>query len=113
MFKLALWQGETVEYARTLAVNTLVAMEVFYLFTVRFLSQPSLTWSGIRGTRPVLLALLLVIVFQGVFTYMPFMQGIFNSAPLRWDSLLMAICAGVLVFCAVEATKNRSTSVKN
>lgn len=37
MYQWMLSQGATVEAARTVAVNTLVCMEVFYLFSVRYL----------------------------------------------------------------------------
>lgn len=50
MFEWALWKGRSVEEARTVAVNTLVILEIFYLFSVRYLRTPALTWRG----RPVL-----------------------------------------------------------
>ncbi|NIC41963.1 HAD-IC family P-type ATPase, partial [Aquabacterium sp. A08] len=43
-YQWSLAQGHAVEHARTLAVNTLVAMEVFYLFSVRYLKNPSFHW---------------------------------------------------------------------
>ncbi len=39
------------ELARTLAVNTLVFMEVFHLFFIRNIHGTSLTWKAVRGTR--------------------------------------------------------------
>ena len=48
--------------ARTLAVNTLVAMEVFYLFAVRYLDTPSITLRGVLGT-PVVLGAVAAVVF--------------------------------------------------
>jgi magnesium-transporting ATPase (P-type) len=41
--------GDDVETARTMALNTLVAMEVFYLFSVRYRRAASLTWEGREG----------------------------------------------------------------
>ena len=38
------------------AVNTLVAMEIFYLFSVRYVKAPSFTWVGVQGTPRVLAA---------------------------------------------------------
>ena len=54
VFHWALAQGASIETARTLAVNTLVTMEVFYLFSVRFLRMRSLTVRGVFGTPAVL-----------------------------------------------------------
>jgi magnesium-transporting ATPase (P-type) len=43
--------GASVEMARTMALNTLVAMEVFYLFSVRYRLGASLTLGGSRARR--------------------------------------------------------------
>jgi hypothetical protein len=45
--------GLSLEEARTAAVNTLVVMEIFYLFSVRYLRVASLTFEGMLGTQPV------------------------------------------------------------
>jgi len=74
MFEWALWRGRAIEEARTVAVNTLVILEIFYLFSVRYLRTPALTWRGVLGTRAVLLALASIIVLQLLFTYAPFMN---------------------------------------
>ena len=51
-----------------MALNTLVAMEVFYLFSVRYLRAASITWEGMKGTQPVLIAVAIVIVLQALVT---------------------------------------------
>jgi magnesium-transporting ATPase (P-type) len=56
MFEWALWQGASVEAARTVAVNTLVCMEVFYLFSVRYLKAPRSRGRASSGTPRVLAA---------------------------------------------------------
>ena len=51
IYGLFLWarsRGLSIEEGRTLAVNALVAMQVFYLFNIRYLGLPSLTLRG-RG----------------------------------------------------------------
>ncbi|MCG2582664.1 MAG: HAD-IC family P-type ATPase [Marinobacter sp.] len=88
--------------ARTLAVNTLVAMEVFYLFAVRYLDTPSITFRGVLGTPAVLLAVAGVVVLQLVFTYLPLFHDTFGSAPLGIDSLVFAAGAGVTVLIILE-----------
>ena len=39
-----------------MVVNTLVVMEIFYLFSVRYVHGSSLTWRGVLGTPAVLVA---------------------------------------------------------
>ncbi len=105
MFKWALSQGADVEKARTLAVNTLVAMEVFYLFSVRFLRTPSLTPMGILGTPVVLVSVAAVVALQLLFTYAPFMERFFETRPISIAEGWPAIAAGILVFAILEVEK--------
>ena len=104
MFEWALWHGASVEAARTVAVNTLVCMEVFYLFSVRYLKSPSFTWQGVRGTPRVLAAVGGVCVLQLLFTYAPVMQTLFRTEalPLAWGLRILAVGVGLLLLLEVE-----------
>src|SRR3546814_15803298 len=53
MYSYAIERGYSVELARTIALNTLVVMEIFHLFFIRNLNGTSLTWRMLRGTRIV------------------------------------------------------------
>jgi magnesium-transporting ATPase (P-type) len=97
--------GATVEEARTYAVNTLVVMEIFYLFSVRYLHAPSLTFQGVLGTRPVLIAITVVTALQLVFTYAPFMAAFFDSRPVDFLHGAEVIAIGVALFAILEIEK--------
>ena len=101
----ALAQGLGDEAARTVAVNTLVCMEVFYLFSVRYLKAGSFTLQGVKGTPLVLLAVTAVVVLQLFFTYTPFMHALFGSAALPLQALPAIVAAGVAVFVVLELEK--------
>ena len=106
MFKYATAQGMSVEAARTMAVNTLVAAEVAYLFSVRCRHGLSLTWRGALGTPAVLIGVAAVVVLQLLFTYAPPLQALFASRPL--DPLtegLPVLAVAVLVLLLLEAEK--------
>jgi len=105
MFEWALWHGASVDTARTVAVNTLVAMEVFYLFSVRYLKAASFTLEGIKGTPLVLLAVAAVFVLQLVFTYAPFMQTLFASTALPLTTGIATVAVGVAVLVVLELEK--------
>jgi magnesium-transporting ATPase (P-type) len=105
MFQLTLARGAPLEEARTVAVNTLVAMEVFYLFSVRYLRTPSFTLQGALGTRPVLFAIGLVFGLQLLFTYAPFMGALFATRPLGWLQGLEIVAVGVAVLVLLEIEK--------
>ena len=107
-FGLFLWertQGAGIEYARTVAVNTLVMAEVFYLFNTRYLNASALNSDGLRGNRYVLVAVALVLFFQLLFTYLPLMHYFFATTSIGPGAWLRIVAIGLLIFLAVEAEK--------
>jgi len=104
-FALAEAQGATVEEARTIAVNTLIAMEIFYLFAVRYMHGASITLRGVLGTPAVLIAISVVAVLQLVFTYVPFMETFFGTRPLSLQQLAQIALVGVAVLGVLELEK--------
>ncbi len=108
-FGLFLWereQGVDIETARTVAVNMLVTAEIFYLLNTRYLTAPVLNRAGLIGNRYVLIAIGLVFLSQLGFTYLPFMQHFFSSAPIGLDSWLRIAAAGLAIFVLVEIEKS-------
>ncbi|WP_187972002.1 cation-transporting P-type ATPase [Aquibium microcysteis] len=105
VFMLALAEGHTVGTARTMAVNAIVVMEIFYLFSVRYVHGPSLTWQGVLGTPAVLTGVAIVVAAQFAFTYAPPLQAIFGSEALRLNDGLVVVGAGVAMLLVVELEK--------
>jgi magnesium-transporting ATPase (P-type) len=106
MFAWSLNVGLSIEEARTVAVNTLVVMEIFYLFSVRYLRVTSLTYEGVLGTPPVLIGLGAVVVLQLAFTYAPFMQALFDTRPLGLAHGLLIVGVGAALFGLLEIEKH-------
>jgi len=107
-FGLFIWeynQGESIEYARTVAVNTLVAFEIFYLFNSRYFLLPVLNFEGLFGSRYVLVAVGLLIIFQLGFTYIPIMQLLFGTTAINANSWLIIIVVASSVLFLVELEK--------
>ena len=98
-------QGLPLETARTLVVNTIVAMEIFYLFSVRFVHGPSLTASGILGTPAVLIGVGLTFLAQLAFTFLPLFNRLFATTPITLSQALLVIGIGIALFLLVEAEK--------
>ncbi|WP_051329444.1 cation-transporting P-type ATPase [Geminicoccus roseus] len=98
-------RGYDLEMARTLVVNTLVVLEIFYLFSVRYLNMTSITLKGMLGTRSVLVALTVVILAQLGFTYLPVMHALFDSRPVAIGDGLMILALGVALLLVLEAEK--------
>lgn len=105
IFTYAVDKGYSVELARTMALNTLVVMEIFYLFFIRNIHSTSLTWKAVRGTKIIWLVVLAVTLAQLSITYLPFLQTIFatESIPL-WDGIVV-IGIGIILFAIVETEK--------
>jgi potassium/sodium efflux P-type ATPase len=106
-FWLFSWErlnGASIEYARTVAVNTLVGFEIFYLFNTRYLSQTTLTREGIFGNAYALVAVGIVIVFQMALTYVTPMQKLFGTDAIRFASWarIAAVSSSVLFLVELE-----------
>ncbi|MCA1772776.1 MAG: HAD-IC family P-type ATPase, partial [Halomonas sp.] len=105
VFFWALGHGRDLETARTMVVNTLVVLEIFYLFSVRFLHMTSFTLTGVKGTTPVLIALAVVVAGQLAFTYLPIMNTIFGSRPLTIADGTLIVALGAASFVLLEFEK--------
>ncbi|MCU0808858.1 MAG: cation-transporting P-type ATPase [Candidatus Contendobacter sp.] len=98
-------QGLALDTARTLAVNTLVVGQIFYLFNSRFLRESSLRIEFLFANRVAWLTVGVLVGLQLIFVYAPFMHGWFHTAPLEIHHWLAPLATGAVVFVAVEAEK--------
>jgi magnesium-transporting ATPase (P-type) len=113
---LFLWElarGDSLETARTIAVNALVMGEIAYLFNCRYLLGPVRSWQDFTGNRYVLLSIGVLIVIQAAFTYLPFMQKLFGVVALDAAAWGLIAGFGVMLFIIIEIEKrllnNRKT----
>jgi magnesium-transporting ATPase (P-type) len=105
MYAYAVDRGYSLDLARTIALNTLVVLEIFHLFFIRNIYGTSLTWQAVRGTPMVWATVLAVVVAQFAITYLPVLQGIFATAPVPlWDGVLI-VGIGVALFALLESEK--------
>mgnify|MGYP001817629290 CR=1 FL=1 len=107
-FGLYLWemeQGVSIEHARTVAVNTLVMFEIFYLFNSRYITGPVFNWAGLTGNRYVLVAIGVLIIFQVGFTYLAPMQSLFGTTAIDFTIWLRILLVASSVLFLVELEK--------
>jgi P-type Ca2+ transporter type 2C len=90
--------------ARTIAVNTLVAGQMFYLFNCRKIKSPSLG-KGFFNNKYAFIASGTLIMLQLLFVYAPFMSTFFGTEALEAWLWLFPIGAGLTVFMVVEIEK--------
>ncbi len=108
LFTWARDRGLSDAQARTIAVNTIVVIEVGYLFACRSLRLP-LSQIGLFTNRWVFVGALFMLLAQLAFTYVPAMNRLFHSAPIDawWWGVMSAI--GATVFVIAELQKYFST----
>jgi len=107
-FGLFLWDrlhDVSIEYARTVAVNTLVMFEIFYLLNTRFLKTPVMTKGGFTGNKFIYIAIGAVLSAQIMFTYVPFMQTLFDTRSITFLEWLPIVMVALSVFVLVEIEK--------
>ncbi|MFW5906706.1 MAG: HAD-IC family P-type ATPase, partial [Desulfobia sp.] len=107
-FSLFLWnrlQEMPIEVARTVAVNTLVLFEVFYLFNVRYIKETAFNRRDMFTNRTVYMSVAGVIMAQLLFTYAGPFQLLFDSAPLNLADWTRIIAVALSVFVLVELEK--------
>ena len=105
---LFLWElnaGTSLETARTMAVNAVVAAEMFYLLNSRFILRPVLGRPGLTGNPYVWFAIAACIPLQLAYTHAPAMQALFGSTDLSVQEWLKVLVAGMLVFSVAEVEK--------
>ena len=90
--------------ARTVAVNTIVLVQLVYLFNCRSLRH-SVFALGWFTNRWVLLGSLVMLAGQLLFTYAPVMNRLFHSAPIDAGAWLRIAGVSALALVAVEFEK--------
>ena len=104
VFELAVMRGKSVDAARTAAVNLIVFGELFYLFNCRSL-QFSMFKLGFFTNGWLLLGVLIMVFLQLIFTYAPFMNTIFDTAPIDLSTWIIIIFYGFIIYLLAESDK--------
>lgn len=98
-------QGANLNLCRTVSVNGLVMGEIFYLFNSRHIQASALNLKGLFGNRHAILAILLMLIFQTLLTYMPFMQSLFGTQSIDANAWALILGFGLLLFLMIETEK--------
>ncbi|ACY96856.1 cation-translocating P-type ATPase [Thermomonospora curvata] len=92
------------EEARTVVVNVFALTLLAYVFNCLSLHRPLLI-GGIRRNRWIGVGALGLIAVQLLYTYAPFMNEVFGSAPLGAGPWLRMVAVAVAAYAVVEAFK--------
>ncbi len=91
-------------HARTVAVNVFVMVEMFYLFNCRSLTQ-SMFQLGVFSNLWVWVGVGSMVALQLLFTYAPFMNRFFHSAPIGWDAWWRILLTALVAYAIVGLEK--------
>jgi calcium-translocating P-type ATPase len=105
IYEYAVIQGYSENLARTIAMNTLVAMEIFHLLFIRNMNTKSLNWKCLRGTRVIWISIITVTIGQAAITYVSWFQGVFETEAVNLFDIVLIISLGMLMFVIIEFEK--------
>ncbi len=105
MYSYAIDRGYEPALAQTLALNTLVVLEIFHLFFIRNIHGTSLTWTSARGTPVVWSCVIAVTAAQLAITYVPPLQAVFGTQGVPLGDGLLIVALGAVFFALIETEK--------
>lgn len=113
LFFYELKNGSSLETARSIAVNAIVFFEVAYLFNSRHLTDSVLNRRGLLGNQIVWYGIGAVVLFQGIFTYWPVMNSLFEVAPMSAWMWMRVISVSIILMLLVELEKKTGKKMLN
>jgi len=109
LYLYELHMGAPLNVARTVVVNMLVTAEAVYLFNCRKLMDSCMSLKVLLGNKYILVSILIVAVFQGLFTYLPGMERFFGVLPINIMAWVRIIILAIIIFILVELEKKAVT----
>jgi cation-transporting ATPase F len=87
-----------------MVVNVFALTLLTYLFNCLSLQRPIL-WGGLRRNPWVAVSGVTLLGLQALYTYAPFMNDLFHSAPLNITAWLRVCAVAVISYTVVELIK--------
>lgn len=112
IFAYAIDKGHPVPLAQTMAVNTLVVLEIFHLFFIRNIHGTSLTRAAVRGTPIVWFSVATITVAQFAVTYVPQLQAVFGTQAVPLVDGIIIVTVGAMFFALIEIEKQMRLSFR-
>ncbi|WP_206613283.1 cation-transporting P-type ATPase [Oceanobacillus halophilus] len=104
--------GYELHLINTIILNTIVFGEMFYLFNCRNELDPAFS-KGFFTNKVAFLVSGLLILFQIMITYVPFLNTALGTAPMKLSHWFIPILLGAIVFLVVEVEKWMTRKVRS
>ena len=111
-FEWEIARGQSIETARTAALNMFALGEAFYLFNCRSLNGS--VWSvGFFSNPWILGGFFALLLAQACVIYLPAMNVLFQTAPLGLDAWIIGVLVGLSInlVVALEKTLRRKVAI--
>jgi calcium-translocating P-type ATPase len=105
IFTYAIDRGYPLALAQTMAMNTLVVLEIFHLFFIRNIHSTSLTWAAARSTNLAWTVVVAITATQFAVTYLPPLQAVIGTMPVSMMDVLLIVAVGATFFALLEIEK--------
>ncbi len=112
VFSYGMHKGYPLALAQTMAMNTLVVLEIFHLFYIRNIHSTSLTWAAVRGTPIVWTVVILVTAAQFGVTYLGPLQALLGTMPVPLSDGFLIVGLGAVFFALLEIEKQIRLGLK-
>jgi magnesium-transporting ATPase (P-type) len=112
VFAYAVDKGYPLAVAQTMAMNTLVVLEIFHLFFIRNINSIVLTWAALRGTKVIWTVVAAVTLAQFAVTYLPVCQAVLGTRPVPLMDGVLILVVGIAFFTIVEIEKRIRLALK-
>jgi calcium-translocating P-type ATPase len=112
MFTYALDRGYPLPLAQTIAMNTLVVLEIFHLFFIRNIHGTSLTWAAVRGTKVIWTVVLTITGAQLAITFLPPFQAILGTRSVSLSDGMLILGVGAAFLAIIEVEKQIRLGLK-
>jgi cation-transporting ATPase F len=104
LFEYEVLRGATLTEARTVTVNVVIFVEMFYLFNARSLTKSPFQLGFLSNPWAIGGSILMALI-QILYTYAPFMNRIFSSAPLPLPLWIDVLAVSLAAFTLIEVEK--------
>jgi magnesium-transporting ATPase (P-type) len=105
IYEYAIASGYSEHLAQTIALNTLVVLEIFHLLFIRNMYGTALAWNAIRATPAIWLSITVVVLGQLAITYVPWLQRVFETEGIGLFDSLLILGIGITMFVIIQFEK--------
>ena len=106
------WHDMPLPEARTMVINVIVVVEMFYLLNCRSLTH-SIWHIGWLSNRWLFIGIGSMLAAQLAFTYLPVMNRLFHTAPISAQAWLHIVLVGLVAYSVVGFEKWVRFTVKH